>query len=299
MEPDQLQDLLDKIGRSVGKLNGIGRPFVDAKPLAEFETHAFDGNRRKSVVGGSPITWISKAADLQSALLAALPCGSGTVEDAMNRVQDALEAKAINSPTVRRRKSVDDDQLGENGWLLVDRRRAIEYLNPGGSYVEYAVVGTEFAALSLEFKRLKDRVGLLPSVCLAEGRVLAVEETETSTRLLLPAHWSPETPLRLSKRSLHFVLTNQLPRIWLNRRGGRRTQEKLDAESAALEWIENLYDEVAPFGFKVMKHDAFAQFNKRFGISNEAAQKRVWKKANIPLWKRGGLPAANKVYHFD
>lgn len=290
--------LIEAAGLALENLDTIGTGYQGAAQLARFERDAFDGVRRKAIIGGREVAWIAGWKALGAAVLCRLPCAGHSLFDTLMFLK-GLGAKLKRQAETRTlRRALDDGARIERGLILTERRVVAKFVDPDGSEYTYAQVGQDWAQALNDVAALHDRVSEMVLTCLQEGRVLAVEEANGSSVLLTSGQWRNVSTRGLQKRSLYFVLSHQLQGTSTRSLGPRGRNERRQ-EAEAIRWLEESYAELAPSGRQPTKADTISELVRRFRISKTAAEDRVWTSAVIPLWKLGGRPPDALRYHYD
>ena len=280
-------------------IDSIGPQYLRTDLLARFEKAAFDGARLRAIVDNSPVTWLEDNKALKQAILHNLDCGGFSLGDALAHLRRFRKWADDSVSVTSRGHKLSDSALVKEGWVHIQTRMRMNFLDSRGTGYRYAIKNSEWAAFFIELRELDTKAAGLSLRCLSEGRVLAIKQTSLGGRLVNSTEWQMTQRLPRKDDPVQYVLTGDLPDSWLYVNLGPRGKEERMKKKSALRWLNDLYQKVAPTGKKATKQDVFHQLSTRFQIKGGELQKEIWKEASIDGWRKGGAPGAKKKYRFD
>lgn len=291
--------LLEMAAEALADLDPVGPRYDRGDLLQRVEKGVFVGPRVKTFVDNNTINWVKGRKSLQRAILARLECGDFSGIEIMNHLRRVKRQKLPSARLVSFSSEQSDDEILGRCLVYVRTKIRIKHIDARGTTYEYAVCGSEWASFFWGFGKLERVVSELGVKCLQDARALAIEEDGTGGRLMHPNEWQEKARIWATVPEYRFFLTRDLPDSWFYANLGPRGREERKKKKAALKWLNNLHQEVAPSGRKATKADVLAELRRRFGITTIGLLNDIWKEAKIELWRKRGAPKKENRYLFE
>ncbi|NRB17611.1 MAG: hypothetical protein HRU33_08605 [Rhodobacteraceae bacterium] len=273
--------LLDQLEKSIAEIERVGPQAIDGRVLGRIEEAVLKDGKRRMVVEDHLLEHLDGGHRAVASFWKRMTKCQQNLDDFRQSLSDCIawQSKAATTTTVYQEPTPED--MVEEG---------IVYLNKGHRQYECSIVGQDWARFSLRVGELKEFVIEQTRRCLADGRLIAFQNTGRSPLLYQPDMWRNVWSFDISSytRQYFYIFSADLPQSWFQKSHLPHNSASKPVFKNAADHLLELYERYeAGNGKRYKRDEAIENLKAQFNISKNKASD-IWKNSDLPKWKKGG-----------